>query len=98
VPTLNPGLSETVAAKLLTVASGRLDSTEMGLAGGCAGAAATDFMLARIARAFALDNAGSSSAASTAMMATTTKSSMRVKAGRERIFIRDLVSCFLSEQ
>src|SRR5437899_10254036 len=47
------------------------------------------------ARFFALDNAGSSNAASTAMMATTTMSSMSVKAGRERIFIRDLVRCFL---
>jgi hypothetical protein len=89
VPTLSCGFSETVAVKLLTVASGRCRA---GVAAGAAnsgfaGAAiAASSMLRRSARRFADDNAGSNKAATRPMIAMTTMSSMRVKAG-ERIFI-----------
>src|SRR5581483_4943445 len=90
VPTLKPGVSETVAAKLLTVARGRRggamaragasnDSCCCGLAAAVEAAA---FMLLRKARFLALDNAGSNRAASTAITATTTISSINVKALR----------------
>src|SRR5581483_8179075 len=86
VPTLNPGVSDTVAVKFLIVASVRGGATARAgsATGGAAGAA---FRLARSARFLALDNAGNSMAAMTAMMAMTTMSSINVKAW-ERIFIR----------
>src|SRR6266498_2485158 len=94
VPTLNPGLSETVAEKLFTVASGRWAGTACAMllmAGGVtvAGAVTAESMLFRRARFLAVDRAGRSSAAMTAMMAMTTMSSMSVKAWRQ-VFIRHL--------
>jgi len=85
-----------VAAKVLTIAGGRrggapdalsADSSTATVAGG---AVRAESMLLRSARFFACDKAGRRRAARTAMMATTTNSSMRVKA-RERCIIRDLV-------
>src|ERR1051325_407217 len=96
VPTLRPGLSETVAAKLLTVASGRwgvvvdtglVDSVRAAVAGALLAA----FMLLRKARFLADERAGKSSAARAAMMAMTTMSSMSVKARPQRILISHLV-------
>src|ERR1041385_5341326 len=90
VPTLNSGLSETVAANVLTVASARRGGVVLGaktgsVRGGVAAAVAARFR--RSARFLAADNAGSSMAAMTTMMAMTTMSSIKVKAGG-RIFIR----------
>src|SRR5260221_9257679 len=96
VPTLSPGLSETVAAKVLTVARDRWGAADgANLADSwratTAGVAPTESMLMRKAFFLALDNAGRRSAAITPMMMITTKSSMRVKA-RTRIFIHHLLS------
>src|SRR5947207_3060888 len=98
VQTLNPDLSKTVAAKLLTLARGR-----WGVAGVAypvsvrgaaeAGQAPTEFMVLRSARFFAEDKAGRSSPARTAMTAITTSSSISVNAG-QRIFILHLVGFF----
>ena len=85
VPTLNPGLSETVAVKLLIVARGRCGGVPAGRAnsaGAAAGVDSADFRLLRNAFCLARDSAGRSSAARTAMTAITTSSSMRVKARR----------------
>src|ERR1043166_7472808 len=94
VPTLNPGLSDTVAEKLFTVASGRWDETAGATllrAGGATGAGAVtaESMLFRRARFLAVDKAGRSIAAKTAMIAMTTMSSMSVKA-RLPVFILHL--------
>src|SRR5256885_16663243 len=91
VPTLSPGLSETVAAKLLTVARDRwgaaVFASPLSVRGAAdAGPAPTEFMLLRRARFLAVDKAGRSSPARTAMTAMTTSSSTRVNAGR-RSFI-----------
>src|SRR2546427_4144099 len=98
VPTLSPGLSETVAAKLLTVARDRWGAatvaspvTDRGAAD--AGPAPTEFMLLRSARFLAEDKAGRSSPARTAMTAITTSSSISVNAG-QRSFILYLVGFF----
>ena len=100
VPTLNPGLSMTVAAKLLSVASGRCGegagaSLVKSGRSAVAGAAPPEFMLLRKARFLAADRAGRSSPASTAIMAITASSSISVNA-RRRYFIRCLVG-FLDE-
>ena len=84
VPTLNPGLREMVAEKLLTVANERPgNSPTVGRAEVCdaLAMAAAEFMLERSAFFFAADKAGSSSAATSAMRAMTTMSSISVKAG-----------------
>src|SRR6267142_7288052 len=88
VPTLSSGLRETVALKLLTVASGRCGAVAGAGVSGRAPrvSAATGFRLRLRARRLALDKAGSNSAAMTAMMVITTMSYMRVKAD-VRIFI-----------
>jgi hypothetical protein len=91
VPTLRLGLSETVAAKLFTEASAICGKfTWATVLAGCrvvaGGTAAAESMLLRNARFFAEDNAGRSIAASTAMMAITTMSSISVKA-RVQVFI-----------
>src|SRR4030095_7988661 len=94
VPTLNSGLRDTVAAKLLTVANVRW--TAVGGAAlpgsGRGGVDCAAFMLLRSARFLADERAGRSSPARTAMTAMTTISSMSVKA-RGRIFIGHLGSC-----
>src|SRR6266853_1415932 len=96
VPTLRPGLRETVAAKLLTVAMLR----EAGVAGtrlgasprGAVGTAeVSNFMVVRRAFFLAAERAGRSIAASTAMRATTMSNSISVKARREGNFISHLV-------
>src|SRR6266581_3497870 len=96
VPTLSPGLRETVAAKLLTVAVLR----RAGLAGarlgasprGAIGAAAlSNFMLLRRAFFLAAERAGRSIAVRTAMRATTMSNSMSVKARRAGNFIHHLM-------
>src|SRR5271166_654715 len=88
VPTLRPGLSETVAAKLLTVASGRCgEAAEAALATswrGNAGAEAAEFMLLRSAFLFAELRAGRRSEARIANTAMTTSSSISVNAPRRR--------------
>src|SRR6266516_7985542 len=94
VPTLNPGLSETVAKKLFTVASGRWAGTAcatllMACGATVAGAVAAESMLFRRARFLAVDKAGRSNAAMTAMIAMTTMSSMSVNA-RLPVFIQHL--------
>src|SRR5437773_1431200 len=96
VPTLRPGLSETVAAKLLTIAvlrgegviGGRLRTSPRGAVGM---AEASDFMLVRRALFLAAERAGRSIPARTAIRATTISSSMRVKARREGNFISHLI-------
>src|SRR5207249_6551968 len=97
VPTLSPGLSATVAAKLLTVARDRwgapaVTSPVIDRGAADAGPAPTEFML-RTARFLAEDKAGRSSPARTAMTAITTSSSISVNAG-QRIFILYLVGFF----
>ena len=95
VATLRPGLSETVAVKLLTLARGRWGAAAgAGLANSgavvaCA-VAAVEFMLLRNAFFLAAERAGRSSAATTEIMTITTSNSIRVKA-RGRIFIAHLV-------
>src|SRR5215470_10690553 len=94
VPTLKPGLRETVAAKLLTTASGRCgDAAGAALATSGAvlavGTAEVEFILVRSALFLAAERAGMSSAARTAMMTITTSSSIRVNA-QHRIFITHL--------
>src|SRR5882672_4336248 len=94
VPTLNPGWSETLAEKLRTVASVRcgVSNDATWAAAGCATAAgAGGFRRVRKARCLALESAGNSIAARTAMIATTIMSSMRVKAWRTGSFIAHLV-------
>src|SRR5207248_1492586 len=96
VPTLRPGLSETVAAKFLTIAvlraevviGGRLRTSPRGAAGM---AEASDFMLVRRALFLAAERAGRSIPARTAIRATTISNSMSVKARREGNFISHLV-------
>src|SRR5262245_53031786 len=96
VPTLNPGLRVTVAEKLRTVARGRKGCVggsavgEEGVVAAAVPVPVAAFMLTRIARFFAADNAGRRSPASTAMMAITTISSSRVKAVPRGSFIRHL--------
>src|ERR1017187_333194 len=97
VPMLSPGWSETVAAKLLTVASDRWGAAACAsLFGSCratvSGTAPTESMLLRKARFLAVDKAGRRRAATTAMTPMTTSSSISVKA-RHRIFIYHLVGC-----
>src|SRR2546422_4828071 len=92
VPTLRPGLSETVAAKLLTVAvlrgAGVVDARFRTSARWAVGGAELSyFMLVRRAFFLAAESAGRSIAARTAMTATTMSSSMSVKARLERSFI-----------
>src|SRR6267142_1124578 len=102
VPTLRPGLRETVAAKLLTVAvlrgagvaGARLRASPRGAVGA---AELSDFMLVRRAFFLAAESAGRSIAARTAMRATTMSSSMSVKAWREGNFISHLVG-FMTRQ
>src|SRR5262245_28974038 len=97
VPTLNPGWSETVAVKLLTVASARWEARGDGAGVDSARATvcAGGFMVERRARFLALESAGSSKAATTAMIATTTSSSMRVNARRTGNLISHLgVGCY----
>src|SRR6266487_4387271 len=91
VPTLNPGLSETVAEKFFTVASGRWAGTAcatllMACGVTVAEGVTAESMLFRRARFLAVDKAGRSNAAMTAMIAMTTMSSMSVKA-RKQVFI-----------
>src|SRR6266516_8103446 len=98
VPTLSPGLSETVASKLLTVARVRWGAAAVGspmsVRGAAdAGPAPTEFMLVRSARFLAEDKAGRSSPAKTAMTAITSISSISVNAG-QRSFILSLVGFF----
>src|SRR5439155_18126841 len=95
VPTLRPGLSETVAAKLLTIAvlrgeviGGRLRTSPRGAVGM---AEASDFMLVRRALFLAAERAGRSIPARTAIRATTISNSMSVKARREGNFISHLI-------
>jgi hypothetical protein len=102
VPTLKPGLSETLAAKLLTMATARASAAAgAGLATSArwmaVGAESPDFMLVRRAFFFAAESAGRSSAARTAMMAITMSSSIRVNARWGGSFISHLVS-FLHER
>src|SRR6266446_2386519 len=96
LPTLRPGLRETVAAKFLTVAVPR----EVGVVGVGLGASPrgtigtaepSDFMLVRRALFLAADRAGRSIVARTAMRATTMSSSMSVNARRRGSFINHLV-------
>src|SRR6266508_2695598 len=92
VPTLSSGFSETLAAKLLTVARARRGGAVCPrLAASCraAVAGALESMLLRRAFFLAVDKAGRSSPARTAMIRTTTSSSISVNA-RERIFIGHL--------
>src|SRR2546422_1312644 len=96
VPTLRPGLRETVAAKLLTVAVLReagMVGARFGTSGRCAVGRAelSYFMLVRRAFFLAAERAGRSIAANTAMRATTRSNSMSVKAQREGSFISHLV-------
>src|SRR5262245_25552434 len=100
VPTLSPGLRETVAAKLLTMARERwggaagagLLSSSRG-----AGAATAESMLLRKARFLAVAKAGRSNAAMIAMMTMTTSSSISVNP-RRGILIRHLVALFQLNQ
>src|SRR5258707_11295157 len=96
VPTLKPGLRETVAAKFLKVAVLRAACVPVARLGAspCASlgsAALSDFMLVRRAFFLAAERAGRSIAATIAMRATTTSNSISVKAGREGSFISHLV-------
>src|SRR5437016_2029356 len=96
VPTLRPGLSETVAAKLLTIAvlrgegviGGRLETSPRAAVGM---AVASDFMLVRRALFLAAERAVRSNPARTAIRATTISNSMSVKARREGNFISLLI-------
>src|SRR5690349_3294748 len=93
VPMLRPGSKVMVAAKLFTLANCR-SAVVLGATtalGGVPGLVA-EFMLLRNARCLALESAGRRMAATTAMMATTTMSSISVKA-RGRIFIGHLGIC-----
>src|ERR1035441_4687523 len=97
VPTLRPGLSETLAAKLLTMATGRVpDGVGAGRATSArsiaGGAESLYFMLVRRAFFFAAESAGRSIAARTAMRAMTTSNSMSVKARWAGSFISHLMS------
>src|SRR5688572_20631590 len=93
VPTLSSGFRETVAAKLLIVARGRL-GRDAGLAGSCRTVAVVSAGLAlrliRRAFFFAEARAGRRKPARMAMMLMMTRSSTSVKA-RGRSFISHLV-------
>src|SRR5579862_8068741 len=98
VPTLSPGLSVTVAVKLLTVARVRCGGWPARRLSWETGATIADAAgLTLLLRAFflAADSAGRSNAARTDIITTTTSSSISVKA-RWGIFINHLVS-FLHE-
>src|ERR1051326_930383 len=91
VPTLSPGLRETLTAKFLTVARARWgEVANAGLASSCpvftVGIAGVAFTLLRRAFFLAAERAGRSRPARTAMIAMTTNSSIRVNA-LQRIFI-----------
>src|SRR5262245_44095754 len=88
VPTLNPGFNDTAALKLLMVARALWPAGRAAEAEAAAGwtASGAGFMLWFKARFLAVERAGKSSAANTAMMATTIMSSINVKA-RRGIFI-----------
>jgi hypothetical protein len=93
VPTLKPGLSETVAAKVLIVARGRCDEVPVGRlvkSRPTASLVALALMLLLSAFDLAEFKAGRSSAAIMPTMTTTTNNSINVKARRLRVFIRDL--------
>src|SRR5437899_11506908 len=98
VPTLRPGLSEIVAEKLFNVARVLLELAIDGVfapscwSGGLAvvGGGPADFMLIRKAFFLAALSAGRSKAASNAIIAITTSSSISVNA-RPRSFINHLV-------
>src|SRR4051794_20137793 len=91
VPTLRLGLSETVAAKVLTVAMVRLLCKALGLLRASVpwpGSMAELFLtLRRNALFLADESAGKSIAARLAMMAITISNSISVKARREGRFI-----------
>src|SRR6266567_4354225 len=96
VPTLRPGLRETVAAKLLTVAvlrEARVAGARLGASpcGSVGKVELAEFMLVRRAFFLAAERAGRSIAATTAMRATTMSNSMSVKARRAGNFIHHLM-------
>src|SRR6266478_4933222 len=95
VPTLSPGLSDTVAEKLLTVASGRCGVTVWPVLENCggvniSGADPAAFMLMRNARFLAVLRAGRSIAAITATITMTINNSINVKAQRPLRSLRNL--------
>src|SRR5512137_2387835 len=84
-PTLSPGFRETVAAKFLMVARVRAigwigAALSTARAAAVAAFPASFFMLMRMARFLAEDSAGKSMAATSAIMAMTTRSSISVNA------------------
>src|SRR5512139_781853 len=94
-PTLRPGFRETVAAKFLMVARVRAigwigAALSTARAAAVAAFDASFFMLMRMARFLAEDSAGRSMAATRAMMAMTTRSSISVKAQRLGSFMNHL--------
>src|ERR1700742_512114 len=96
VPTLSPGLSETAAVKLLTVATARCGGCPArtnSSTGAVTAADAADVMLLFRARFLAADNAGSNNAARTEIMTTTTINSMSVKPRRGILINHLLVFC-----
>src|SRR5580693_7843699 len=86
VPTLRPGLSEMVAAKLLSIAGGRCGEVPWPNLASCCknvtGTGLAELMLLRKAFFLAALSAGRSNDASTATIIMTTINSIKVKAQR----------------